>query len=83
MSNRSPYISSASSTNESPMPSRIGWSGWRFHRRSRSLASRHSRLHEVPISRRKMPEKWPEWSTTMPMPLSTRWWTRSTMAALT
>ena len=27
------------------MPSRIGWSGWRFHRRSRSLASRHSRLH--------------------------------------
>ena len=71
MSKCSPYISSSSSTKDSPRPSAIGCDGSTTHSRSRSPSSRHLRSQDVPISRLKIREKWPEWRTIRPMPSRT------------
>ena len=60
-------------------PSAIGCDGSTTHSRSRRPSSRHLRSHDVPISRLKIFEKWPECRTIRPMPSSTRAWTRSTI----
>ena len=46
----------------------MGWPGLTHQSRSSSPASRHLRPQPVPMSLRKILEKWPEWSTTRPMP---------------
>src|SRR5438876_1110908 len=62
----------------------MGWPGQVTQRISRSFfSSRHLRLQVVPMSLRKILEKWPEWRTIRPMPLSTRLWTRSTIESCT
>ena len=67
----------------SPSPCAIGWPRLITQMRSRSPASRHFSEQGVPISLRKIFEKWPECSTISPMPSQTRFCTRSTMASLT
>src|SRR3712207_8991242 len=59
-----------------PISSAIGWPGATTQRRSVS-SWRHFRSQVVPISRLKIFEKWPEWSTIRPIPPSTRSCTRS------
>ena len=66
-----------------PAPRRSDATGRRPTAARARPSSRHLRSQVVPISRRKIREKWPEWRTTRPIPSRTRAWTRSTTSSVT
>ena len=72
MPNGSQYISSAGMTSGLGTPAARGCPGSTVHITQRSPASRQRSMHAVPISSRNGFARWPEWSTTSPIPPSTR-----------